>query len=42
MKYTVGMGSVSMICIQSFIKIGSSIQKLIRGIYRHTYSMVIA
>jgi hypothetical protein len=28
MKYAVDMGSGAMICIQSFIKIGSGIQKL--------------
>jgi hypothetical protein len=33
------MGSVAM--IYSFIKIGSGIQKLTRGIHRHTDSMVI-
>jgi hypothetical protein len=31
MKYTVGMGSDIMICIPSFIKIDSVIQKLIVG-----------
>jgi hypothetical protein len=31
MKYAVGMGSVAMIYIPSFVKIGSGIQKLIRG-----------
>jgi hypothetical protein len=31
MKYTVEMGSGVMIYIPSFIKIGSGIQKLIRG-----------
>jgi hypothetical protein len=35
MKYTVEMGSGAMIYIPSFIKIGSGIQQLIRGIYRH-------
>jgi hypothetical protein len=35
MKYAVEMGSRAMICIPSFIKIGSSIDKLIRGIHRH-------
>jgi hypothetical protein len=35
MKYAVEMGSGAMICIRSFIKIGSSIQKLILGIQRH-------
>jgi hypothetical protein len=36
MKYTVEMGSVAMIYVPSFIKIGSGIQKLIGGIHRHT------
>jgi hypothetical protein len=31
MNYAVEMGSVSMIYITSFIKIGSGIQKFIRG-----------
>jgi hypothetical protein len=31
MKHVVEMGSVAMICIPSFIKIGSAIQKLIWG-----------
>jgi hypothetical protein len=31
MKYVVEMGSGTMICIPDFIKIGSSIQKLIGG-----------
>jgi hypothetical protein len=31
MKYAVEMGSDAMICIPSFINIGSGIQKLIRG-----------
>jgi hypothetical protein len=31
MKYAVEMGSGAMICIPSFIKIGSGIQKLMRG-----------
>jgi hypothetical protein len=35
MKYAVEMGSDSMICIRSFIKIGSGIQKLI-GAYTDT------
>jgi hypothetical protein len=43
-KYAVEMGSGSMIYsyIPSFIKIGSDIQKLIRGIHRHTDSTKIA
>jgi hypothetical protein len=42
MKYAVEMGSGAMICVPSFIKIGSDIQKLIEDIHRHTDSMVIA
>jgi hypothetical protein len=34
MKYAVEMGSVAMIYISSFIKIGSGIQKLIGVIHR--------
>jgi hypothetical protein len=41
MKYTVEIGSVAVIFIPSFIKIGSGIQKFIGGIHRHTDSMVI-
>jgi hypothetical protein len=40
MKYAVEMGSVAMIYIPSFIKIGSGILKLIRGGY--TDSIVIS
>jgi hypothetical protein len=36
MKYAVETGSDAMIYIPSFIKIGSGIQKLIRGIHRQT------
>jgi hypothetical protein len=36
MKDAVEMGPGAMICIPSFIKIGSGIQKLIGGIHRHT------
>jgi hypothetical protein len=36
MKYVTDMGSGTMIYILSFIKIGSGIRKLIRGIHRHT------
>jgi hypothetical protein len=36
MKYATEMGAVAMMCIPSFIKISSSIQKLIKGIHRHT------
>jgi hypothetical protein len=39
MKYAVEMGSGAMIFIPSITKIGSSIQKLIRG---YTDSMVIS
>jgi hypothetical protein len=41
MKYAVETGSVAMIYIPSFIKIDSSIQMLMGGIYRHKDSMVI-
>jgi hypothetical protein len=34
MKYVAEMGSGAVIYIPSFIKIGSGIQKLIRGIHR--------
>jgi hypothetical protein len=40
MKYAVEMGSGAMICMPSFIMIGSGIQKLIGGIHRHTGSKV--
>jgi hypothetical protein len=39
MNYVVDMGSVAMVCIPNFIKIGSGIQKLIGGIRRHTDRM---
>jgi hypothetical protein len=42
MKYAVDMGSVSIIYIPSFIKIGSGIQKLIWGIHIHTDRKEIA
>jgi hypothetical protein len=44
MKYAVEMGSGAMAYIPSFIKIGSGIQKLIRGIQTHRYtdSLVIS
>jgi hypothetical protein len=35
MKYAVEVSSVTMIYIPSFIKIGSGIQKLVVGLYRH-------
>jgi hypothetical protein len=41
MKYAVEVGSCAMICIQSFIKIGSAIQKLMGG-YIDTDSMEFA
>jgi hypothetical protein len=41
MKYAIEMGSVDIIYIPSFIKIGSGIQKLIEGIHRHTDRMEI-
>jgi hypothetical protein len=42
MKYSIEMSSGAMMYIPSFIKIGSDIQRLIRGIYRHTDSKVIS
>jgi hypothetical protein len=42
MKYAVEMNSGDIIYIPNLIKIGSSIQKLIRGIHRHIDSMEIA
>jgi hypothetical protein len=42
MKYSVEVGSGAMIYISSFIKIGSDIQKLIRGIPRRTDKMQLA
>jgi hypothetical protein len=41
-KYTVEIGLGAVINIPSFIAIGSAIPKLIRGIHKYTYSMVIA
>jgi hypothetical protein len=41
MKYAVEMGSLAIIHVPRFIKFGSGIQKLVRGIHRHTDSMVI-
>jgi hypothetical protein len=41
-KYAVEMGSAATIYIPSFIKIGSDIQMLIRGIHRHRDSMMTA
>jgi hypothetical protein len=40
-KYAVELGLGAMICILSFKKIGSSIQKLVGGIHWRTDSMVI-
>jgi hypothetical protein len=42
MKYAVEMGSDAMVYIPNFIKTGSGIQKLVRGIHRHTDSMEIS
>jgi hypothetical protein len=42
MKHAVEMGSGPMTFIPSFIKIGSGIQKLIKGIHRHTDSIAIS
>jgi hypothetical protein len=42
MKYVVEMGSVAMIYVPSFLKIGSGIQKLIGRIHRHTDRTEIA
>jgi hypothetical protein len=39
-KYAAEMGLIAIICIPSFIKIGSDVQKLIGGIQRHTGSMM--
>jgi hypothetical protein len=36
------MGSVAVIYVPSFIKIGSGVRKLIGGIHRHTDSNVIS
>jgi hypothetical protein len=42
MKYAVEVGSGAMICIPSFMKIGSGIEKLIGRIHRHIDSMVVS
>jgi hypothetical protein len=42
MKHAIEMGPGAMIYMPSFMKIGSGIQKLKRGIRRHTDSMEIA
>jgi hypothetical protein len=41
-KNAVKMGSSAMVYISSFIKTGSGIQKIIKGIRRQTESMEIA
>jgi hypothetical protein len=35
-KFAVKMGTGVMMCIPSFVKIGSAIHKLIQGIHKHT------
>jgi hypothetical protein len=42
MKYFLEIGPGSMIYITDLIKIGSGVQKLMRGIHRHTDSKVIS
>jgi hypothetical protein len=42
MEYAVEMGSVAVMNIPSFMKTGSGIQKLIRGIHSHTDSKVLS
>jgi hypothetical protein len=42
MKYAVEVGSGAMIYIPSFIKIGTAIQRLVRGTRSQAESMVIA
>jgi hypothetical protein len=42
MKYAVETGSSAMVHVSSFIKTGSGIQKLIRGLHRHTDNMEVA
>jgi hypothetical protein len=37
LNYAVEMGSGAVIYVPSFIKIGSGVQELIRGIHRHTH-----
>jgi hypothetical protein len=41
MKYVVEMGPCAVIYIPTFVKTGSGVQNLIRGIHRHTDSMVM-
>jgi hypothetical protein len=40
MKYGVEMGPGAIICIPSFVKSGSSIQRLVRGTHRHTGDVI--
>jgi hypothetical protein len=42
MKYSFEISSGAMIYIPSFTQIASGIQKLVRGIHRHTDSIVIS
>lgn len=42
MKCSVEMGSVAMMYVPSFMKVGSGIQKLVGLIHRYTESMEIA
>jgi hypothetical protein len=42
MKYVVEIGSGAMIYVLSSRKFGLAIQKLVRGIHRHTDSMEIS
>jgi hypothetical protein len=41
MKYAADTGSGAMIYIRNFIQIGSTIQKLIRGVHRQTHSIFL-
>jgi hypothetical protein len=41
MKDTTEMDSIAMICIPTYIKHGSALQKLRRAIHRHTDVMVV-
>jgi hypothetical protein len=42
MNYAVEMGSGAMIYVQTSIKIGADIQKLVRGIHGHTDNMEVS
>jgi hypothetical protein len=42
MKYAIEIDRVATICIPSFVKIGSGIQKFMRGVDRRQDSMVIS